>query len=87
VTTVKALRECKHPAGCHLEFCQLAKSICRIAKCGEDVLNHSRAIASCRFLVPYPFLSLNFDLDLSKYKVTFGPDVEHPCDEHSTSMF
>jgi len=38
-------------------------------KSGEDILNHTRAIASERF--QYGILTLNFDLDLSEVNTDF----------------
>ena len=54
-TRKKALRQCKPLPGRHLEFCRMAQFVskvaylCRIAKFGEDILNHSRTIASGKF--------------------------------------
>jgi len=45
---------------------------------GEDILNHSRAVASTAVL------NLNFDLDLSK---VLGADAEHPCQISGKSDF
>jgi len=74
--------EYKSPPGGHIEFCQKAyfmlKVLCWIAKCGEDIINHSRDIENGRFSIPWT-LTLTLTLTCQKLKVTFGTDAEHPC--------
>jgi len=64
-----ALRQCNLKVIFHPKITSGRPSqpcVCRIAKHGEDILNHGRSITICRprFSVAYCGFHLNFDLDL-----------------------